>query len=210
MPLDLGRTEVIPNTIAGTSTPPPKWRLIKDGPVYRRVRCGIRRTQRDCLYPFEVKQTSTMSEPTFNDLYTTSERQRPDPSRPPVERKKRVVITGGSGKLGRHVVREMVEHNWQVINIDFIPPPEDIPGSRWFKADLKDYGEVIAILTEVDSLYRGIDAVIHLAAIPAPGRAVSKLRHGEKGDAECSRITRCSTTTSHRHITFSKLHEYAG
>ena len=32
------------------------------------------------------------------------------------ERKKRVVVTGGSGGLGRWVVREMVDHGWDVYN----------------------------------------------------------------------------------------------
>lgn len=32
-------------------------------------------------------------------------------------------------------------------------------------------------MTEHDSLYKGIDAVIHLAAIPSPGHAVSSSFH---------------------------------
>ena len=32
------------------------------------------------------------------------------------ERKKRVVVTGGSGGLGRWVVRAMVDHGWDVYN----------------------------------------------------------------------------------------------
>lgn len=34
------------------------------------------------------------------------------------ERKKRVVVTGGSGGLGRWVVREMVDHGWEVYNCE--------------------------------------------------------------------------------------------
>jgi NADPH:quinone reductase-like Zn-dependent oxidoreductase len=34
------------------------------------------------------------------------------------KRQKRVVVTGGSGNLGRCVVREMVDHGWDVINCE--------------------------------------------------------------------------------------------
>jgi len=49
----------------------------------------------------------------FTKDHTLSERSLADKNR---ERKKRVVVTGGSGKLGRWVVREMVDHGWEVYN----------------------------------------------------------------------------------------------
>jgi len=52
----------------------------------------------------------------FNDHAALSERRLQDPNLAPEPRKKRVVVTGGSGKLGRWVVREMVEHGWEVYN----------------------------------------------------------------------------------------------
>ena len=33
------------------------------------------------------------------------------------------VVTGGSGKLGRAVSRELMEHGYQVLNIDLAPSP---------------------------------------------------------------------------------------
>lgn len=47
--------------------------------------------------------------------------------------------------------------------------------------DLKDYGTVLGLLSEVDSVYKGIDAVIHIAAIPAPARAVSSNASSQLG-----------------------------
>jgi hypothetical protein len=35
------------------------------------------------------------------------------------KRQKRVVVTGGSGNLGRWVVREMCQHGWDTINCEF-------------------------------------------------------------------------------------------
>jgi nucleoside-diphosphate-sugar epimerase len=37
-------------------------------------------------------------------------------------------------------------------------------------ADLADFGQALEVLSEIDDRYRGVDAVVHLAAIPAPGR----------------------------------------
>jgi NADPH:quinone reductase-like Zn-dependent oxidoreductase len=52
----------------------------------------------------------------FTATEALSERRLVDPSLPVPERKKRVIVTGGSGKLGRWVVREMVDHDWEVYN----------------------------------------------------------------------------------------------
>ena len=70
-----------------------------------------------------------------------------------------IVVTGGSGKAGRAVVRDLVEHGYDVVNVDVVPAdPRHAP---FLRADLTDLGEAIEAL-------RGADAVVHLAAIPAP------------------------------------------
>jgi len=110
----------------------------------------------------------------FTATEALSERRLLDPSLPVPPKKKRVVITGGSGKLGRWVVREMVEHGWEAYNLDLAPPaPSEAGFARFILADLKDYGQVLSILTDLDSGMHGVDAVIHLAAIPAPARAAN-------------------------------------
>lgn len=83
----------------------------------------------------------------------------------------RVVVTGGSGKLGRAVVRELAEHGWDVVNLDRVPSADPIvPFTR---IDLTDYGQVVEALTGVDARYTGVDAVVHLAAVPGPGIAAN-------------------------------------
>lgn len=79
-----------------------------------------------------------------------------------------VVVTGSSGKLGRAVVEHLVAHGHEVVTTDRTPPPPGQPGS-FTKADLTDLGQVIELLTGVDERYDHVDAVVHLAAIPAPG-----------------------------------------
>jgi hypothetical protein len=69
----------------------------------------------------------------FTDTAALSERALRDASRPVPEKKKRVVVTGGSGKLGRWVVREMVNHGWEVYNSKyrgrFVEPVWDPDGT---------------------------------------------------------------------------------
>src|SRR6476469_952086 len=77
----------------------------------------------------------------------------------------RVVVTGGSGKLGRAVVSDLLEHGWEVHNLDRVPA-DACPYTR---VDLTDYGQVVEALTGIDDRYQDVDAVVHLAAIPAPG-----------------------------------------
>jgi len=78
-----------------------------------------------------------------------------------------VVVTGGSGKLGRAVVSELIEHGWQVTVLDLTPTSH--PEASFVRVDLGDHGAVVDALTGIDDRYTSVDAVVHLAAIPAPG-----------------------------------------
>ena len=80
----------------------------------------------------------------------------------------RVVVTGGSGKVGRACVEDLLAHGYEVVNVDTVPPAaENCP---FVQADLTDFGQALEVLSEVDDRLRDIDALVHLAAIPAPGR----------------------------------------
>jgi nucleoside-diphosphate-sugar epimerase len=80
-----------------------------------------------------------------------------------------VAVTGGSGKLGRAVVRELLDNGYEVVNLDRAPSPEPEARAKFVRVDLSNYGEVAEALTSVDDRYSSVDAVVHLAAIPAPG-----------------------------------------
>ena len=83
---------------------------------------------------------------------------------------KRIVVTGGSGKLGRACVQDLIEHGYDVINADIVAPKEI--RCPFFKIDLENMAQVSELLAAMDFEHsRGVDAIVHLAAIPGPGSA---------------------------------------
>ena len=81
----------------------------------------------------------------------------------------RVAVTGGSGKLGRFAVAELLGQGWSVVNLDRVPPAKPLPGEAFTRIDFTEYGQAAEALTAIDDRYRSVDALVHLAAIPAPG-----------------------------------------
>lgn len=74
----------------------------------------------------------------------------------------KVVVTGGSGGIGRYVVRELLQHGHEVVSFDRVRPPEPEPGVHYRLGDHEDEGTVFELLAPAE-------AVVHLSAIPAPG-----------------------------------------
>ena len=83
----------------------------------------------------------------------------------------RVIVTGGSGKLGHETVRQLIAAGYEVVNLDRNAPPERL--CRFMPIDFTDYGQVLESLTEIDGGWSGVDAVVHLAAIPGPSNAAN-------------------------------------
>jgi nucleoside-diphosphate-sugar epimerase len=81
----------------------------------------------------------------------------------------RILVTGGSGKLGRAVLEDLVANGHKVLNIDQTLPKT--PVCPTVRIDLSDHGQVLeAMLGGVDEHRGPFEAVVHLAAIPAPGQ----------------------------------------
>lgn len=79
----------------------------------------------------------------------------------------RVLLTGGSGKLGSAVVPHLRKAGHEVLVLDRAAPRE--PGS--VPIDLTDAGQVLDAVAGVEEHGGPPDAIVHLAAIPAPGLA---------------------------------------
>jgi nucleoside-diphosphate-sugar epimerase len=71
----------------------------------------------------------------------------------------RIVVTGGSGKAGRWVVRNLRAAGHDVLNVDVAH--DGAAHGQTVLADLTDLGQCHEVVA-------GADAVVHLAAIPAP------------------------------------------
>lgn len=71
----------------------------------------------------------------------------------------RIVVTGGSGKAGRATVDRLRGAGYEVVDVDIATSRH--PDEPTVLADLTDLGQALEALD-------GFDAVVHLAAIPAP------------------------------------------
>src|SRR3954453_21157338 len=75
---------------------------------------------------------------------------------------KKIVVTGGSGRLGQFVIRDLLAHGYNVLSIDRVPPREKVCSS-WL-VDLRNSGDLFEAL-------RNAYGVIHLGAYQAPNLA---------------------------------------
>jgi nucleoside-diphosphate-sugar epimerase len=75
----------------------------------------------------------------------------------------RIVVTGAAGQAGRAVTADLREHGYDVLATDTVVSRADLEDGM-LKADLTDYGQTVEVLSEP-----GVNAVVHLANIPAPG-----------------------------------------
>ena len=71
----------------------------------------------------------------------------------------KVVVTGGSGLAGAAVVSHLLEAGYEVLSIDRRPPPH--PLAEFRLVDCEDLGQVYGAC-------HGVEAIVHLAAIPRP------------------------------------------
>jgi len=74
----------------------------------------------------------------------------------------KVVVTGGSGRLGGHVIRDLLEHGHEALSLDRVAPQTKLCPS-WL-ADLTTYGDIYQAL-------KGAQGIIHLGAYQAPNLA---------------------------------------
>lgn len=82
----------------------------------------------------------------------------------------KIAVTGGNGRIGRAVVEHVLTEGHTVVNIDRLASEDDDERVMAVKLDTTDYDAFVAALT-------GCDALIHLAAIAAPGRHPDHIVH---------------------------------
>src|SRR5688572_5639743 len=73
----------------------------------------------------------------------------------------KLLVTGGAGRIGKHVVTELAQAGHEVVVFDHVKPATPVGGVRYRLGDHEDLGQVAEVCA-------GMDAVVHLSAIPAP------------------------------------------
>ena len=77
----------------------------------------------------------------------------------------KIIVTGGSGKLGAVVVSHLRDLGHELVVLDRAGSVKDgiVP------VDLTDAGQVLDVVAGLEEHPGAVDAIVHLAAIPAPG-----------------------------------------
>ena len=84
----------------------------------------------------------------------------------------RVLVTGGSGRIGRYVVQEMVQAGHTVTSIDIAPSV--VPGVPSLLVDLTDAGQVYQAVAQAQA-----EAVVHMGAWANDGLVPSTRTYGD-------------------------------
>lgn len=81
---------------------------------------------------------------------------------------KTICVTGAGGMTGAATVQRLLADGFSVVGADLLPLPPtlapqwSLPTFQYMRCDLTDYGDTVEVLS-------GVDAVVHLANVPAPG-----------------------------------------
>lgn len=84
----------------------------------------------------------------------------------------RIALTGSSGGVGRAIIKEARAQGHELVCIDRVAAPEteETRDLHFVQADMDEYDKLLAA-------FKGCDALIHMAAIPSPGRHPDHVVH---------------------------------
>jgi nucleoside-diphosphate-sugar epimerase len=82
----------------------------------------------------------------------------------------KIAVTGGSGGIGRAIIALALARGDSIVSIDRVEPKVPRPGVRDVVADMSEYEKLV-------EAFAGCDALVHMAAIPAPGHHPDHIVH---------------------------------
>ncbi|MDT3699658.1 MAG: NAD(P)-dependent oxidoreductase [Thermincola sp.] len=85
---------------------------------------------------------------------------------------KKVLVTGATGFIGRHTLRTLIEHDFDVHAVTSGKLTPAIPGCRWHRADLLDHEQIKNLLKGVQPAY-----LLHLAWDVTPGEYWTSIKN---------------------------------
>lgn len=104
---------------------------------------------------------------------------------------RRVLVTGARGKLGRAVVTHLRAVGVDVLAVDrTVADPREVDG-EFLTADLTDYGQVVEAVSGSIDEHGPVDAVVHLAAVPAPGLRPNAATFANNASASYNVLAAC-------------------
>lgn len=72
---------------------------------------------------------------------------------------KRILVTGGSGFIGVHLIGDLIKRNYKVLNIDIKPPVDNMNLDSWQKVSIINKDQLRVQIIDFDPHY-----IVHLAA----------------------------------------------
>jgi nucleoside-diphosphate-sugar epimerase len=92
---------------------------------------------------------------------------------------KKVIVTGGSGFIGRHLIGHLVALGYQVVNVDIRPPAETSQRAMWRQVSILEPANLKRLFLEIRPQY-----VVHLAALAVmDGRSIGDFVANTEGTA---------------------------
>ena len=73
--------------------------------------------------------------------------------------RKRILVTGGSGFIGTNLLEDLISKDFELMNIDILPPKISSHEKFWQKCDIREKGEIEKVIAEFQP-----SEIVHLAA----------------------------------------------
>ena len=115
----------------------------------------------------------------------------------------RILVTGGSGRLGRFVVDELAGHGHDVTNLDIRRPDRERPGVHTILGDAARMEDAFGALT-----YARAEALVHLAAWSDPGFVADSRTFADNTTATFNLLDVCARLGIGRAVVASSAQVY--
>ena len=125
-----------------------------------------------------------------------------------------ILVTGGSGWIGRYVVQDLLDHGHEVLSVDLSPPLSNEQNAQASLTRYKtDVRHLTVNVTDAGQVYQAVaaaqaDAVIHLAAWPDPGLVPDTRTYGDNAQGAFNIFQACKDLGVRRIISASSSQVY--